>query len=215
LERTADKKNMSFTDILRVRFKGLLNPIAGFLNKIGLKPNMVTIFGLLGNIVAAYFLAIGEITWGGILVLFFAPIDALDGTMARLRGETTRFGGFIDSVTDRYSEILVFGGLLIHFAMLSNIVAIILCFFAATGSLMVSYTRARAESLNYEAKVGFLTRVERYLILIPCLIFNWPLIAIWILSIFTNLTAIQRIYSVRKQAYAINDVVGKKNKENL
>ncbi len=215
MERTAEKKNMSFTDFLRVRFKGLLDPIAGFLNKIGLKPNMVTIFGLLGNIVAAYLLAIGEITWGGLFVLVFAPIDALDGTMARLRGETTRFGGFVDSVTDRYSEILVFGGLLIYFAMQSNIVATILCFVAATGSLMVSYTRARAESLNYEAKVGFLTRVERYFILIPCLIFNWPIVAIWILAIFTNLTAIQRIYSVRKQAYAINDVVGKKNKENL
>ncbi|NTW44626.1 MAG: hypothetical protein HGB14_09395, partial [Anaerolineaceae bacterium] len=85
MNRTAEKKNMSFSDFMRVRFKGLLDPIAGFLNKIGLKPNMVTIFGLIGNIVAAYLLAIGEITWGGIVVLVFAPIDALDGTMARLR----------------------------------------------------------------------------------------------------------------------------------
>lgn len=215
MDRAAEKKTMSFTDFLRVRFKGVLDPIGGFLNKIGLKPNMVTIFGLFGNIAAAYLLAIGEITWGGVLVLIFAPIDALDGTMARLRGETTRFGGFVDSVTDRYSELLVFGGLLIYYANQSLMIPTILCFIAAGGSLMVSYTRARAESLKYEAKVGFLTRVERYLILIPCLIFNWPLVALWVLAIFTNLTAIQRIYSVRKQAYAINDVVGRINKEEL
>lgn len=209
--RTAEKKKMSLENFLRVRFKGLLDQIGGFLNKIGLKPNMVTIIGLIGNIVAAYLLAIGEITWGGLLILVIAPIDALDGTMARLRGKTTRFGGFVDSVTDRYSELLVFGGLLIYFTGHFQIIPIILCYLAAAGSIMVSYTRARAEALNYNAKVGLLTRVERYIVLIPCLIFNQPLIALWILAIFTNFTAFQRIYSVRKQAYAINDVVSKDN----
>jgi len=209
--RTAEKKKMSLENFLRVRFKGLLDHIGGFLNRIGLKPNMVTIIGLLGNFAAAYLLAIGEITWGGLLVLVIAPIDALDGTMARLRGKTTRFGGFVDSVTDRYSELLVFGGLLFYFTSHFQLIPIILCYLAAAGSIMVSYTRARAEALNYEAKVGLLTRVERYIVLIPCLIINQPLIALWILAIFTNFTAVQRIYSVRKQAYAINDVIGKDN----
>ena len=86
---------------------------------------------------------------------------------------------------------------------------------AAAVSIMVSYTRARAEALNYEAKVGLLTRVERYIVLIPCLVINQPLIALWILAIFTNFTAFQRIYSVRKQAYAINDVVSKDNSKDL
>jgi CDP-diacylglycerol--glycerol-3-phosphate 3-phosphatidyltransferase len=207
LVRTAEKKKMSFTDFLRVRFKGLLDPIGGFLNKIGLKPNTVTLLGLAGNLAAAYLLAIGQITWGGLVVMIMAPIDALDGTMARLRGKVTGFGGFVDSVTDRYSELLVFGGLLFYYSSQLLMTPVILCYLAAIGSLMVSYTRARAEALNYNAKVGLLTRVERYLVLIPCLIINKPLIALWILAILTNFTALQRIYSVRKQAYTIKDVI--------
>lgn len=205
-----DKEKLSFTDFLRVRFKGILNPIGAFLNKIGLKPNMVTIFGLIGNFGAAYLIARGYITWGGILVLIMAPVDALDGTMARLRNEPTRFGGFVDSVTDRYSELLVFAGLIYHFLVLDSNIGVILAFLAAAGSLMVSYTRARAESLKYDAKVGILTRVERYIVLIPGLIFNFPLVALWILAILTNFTAWQRIWYVRKQAYLSQDVVGLK-----
>lgn len=210
----ADKEKPSFTDFLRVRFKGLLDPIGGFLNRIGLKPNMVTIFGLIGNLGAAYLLARGNITWGGILVLIMAPVDALDGTMARLRGEPTRFGGFVDSVTDRYSELLVFAGLLYYFSVQDSNTGVILAFLAAAGSTMVSYTRARAEALKYEAKIGLLTRVERYIVLIPGLIFNFPIIALWILAIFTNFTAWQRIWYVRKQAYLSQDIVGiKDNRE--
>jgi CDP-diacylglycerol--glycerol-3-phosphate 3-phosphatidyltransferase len=137
-----------------------------------------------------------------------APIDALDGTMARLRNEPTRFGGFVDSVTDRYSELLIFGGLLYHFSVQDSNTGVILAFLAAAGSLMVSYTRARAEALNYDAKIGILTRVERYIVLIPGLVFNFPLIALWILAILTNFTAWQRIWYVRKQAYLSQDIVG-------
>ena len=131
---------------------------------------MVTIIGLIGNFGAAVLIASGHITWGGILVLFMAPIDALDGTMARLREEPTRFGGFVDSVTDRYSELLTLGGLLYYFSATSSNLGVVLSFLAAAGSIMVSYTRARAEALNYDAKIGLLTRVERYFVLIPGLI---------------------------------------------
>lgn len=213
MNRTAEKKTMSFTDFLRVRFKGLLDPIGAFLNRLGLKPNMVTVFGLIGTVVAAFLLARGQITWGGLLLVIMAPIDALDGTMARLRNEPTRFGGFVDSVTDRYAELFVFGGLLIHYVQQDAPVLSVLAYLAAAGSILVSYTRARAESLQYEAKIGLMTRVERYLILIPCLIFNRADIALWILAIATNFTALQRIWSVRKQAYAARDVVGLKDKE--
>jgi CDP-diacylglycerol--glycerol-3-phosphate 3-phosphatidyltransferase len=213
LTGTAEKKKLSFTDFLRVRFKGILDPIGSFLNRIGLKPNMVTIFGLIGNFAAAYLLARGYISWGGILVLVMAPVDALDGTMARLRDEPTRFGGFVDSVTDRYSELLIFGGLLYYFSQQPSSIGVILSFLAAAGSIMVSYTRARAEALNYDAKIGILTRVERYFVLIPGLIFNIPIIALWILVIFTNFTAFQRIWYVRKQAYLSQDIVGIKDKQ--
>lgn len=204
----SEKNKLSFTDLMRNLFKGILNPIGRFLNNLGFKPNFITILGLIGQMIAAIFIAFGEIMWGGLILLVFAPIDALDGTMARLRNEPTRFGGFVDSVTDRYSELIVFAGLLYHFTKVQNSLGIMLVFFAAAGSIMVSYTRARAEALNYDAKVGILTRLERLVILIPCLIFNIPMVALWILAILANITAFQRIYSVRKQAYLAQDVVG-------
>lgn len=202
---------MSFTDLMRLKFKGILDPIARFLNKLGFKPNFITIFGLIGQIFAAILLGLGEIMWGGIVLLVFAPIDALDGTMARLLNQPTRFGGFVDSVTDRYSELIVFAGLLYYFAQNQNILGVMLVFFAAGGSLMVSYTRSKAEALNYDAKVGILTRLERYIIIIPCLIFQIPIIAMGITAVFANITALQRITSVRKQAYMAKDVVGLKD----
>ena len=202
---------MSFTDLMRLKFKGILDPIARFLNNLGLKPNFITIFGLIGQIFAAILLGLGEIMWGGIVLLVFAPIDALDGTMARLLNQPTRFGGFVDSVTDRYSELIVFAGLLYYFAQNQNILGVMLVFFAAGGSLMVSYTRSKAEALNYDAKVGILTRLERYIIIIPCLIFQIPIIAMGITAVFANITALQRITSVRKQAYMAKDVVGLKD----
>ena len=202
---------MSFTDLMRLKFKGILDPIARFLNKLGFKPNFITIFGLIGQIFAAILLGLGEIMWGGIVLLVFAPIDALDGTMARLLNQPTRFGGFVDSVTDRYSELIVFAGLLYYFAQNQNILGVMLVFFAAGGSLMVSYTRSKAEALNYDAKVGILTRLERYIIIIPCLIFQIPIIAMGITAVFANITALQRITSVREQAYMAKDVVGLKD----
>jgi CDP-diacylglycerol--glycerol-3-phosphate 3-phosphatidyltransferase len=195
---------MTFTDILRLRFKGILDPIAAFLNRIGLYPNTVTILGLAGNVVGAYFLATGHITLGGIIVLIMGPIDALDGTMARLRGESSRFGAFVDSVTDRYSELVILGGLLIYFLNQGNILACVLLYLAAAGSVMVSYVKARAEGLNFQIKIGVLTRVERYLVMAPCLVFNQPMIALWILAILANFTAFQRIYYIRRIARSGN-----------
>ena len=111
MEQTVQKEPVTFTDYLRKTFKHVLDPAAGFLNRIGLMPNTVTVLGLLGNFIGAYFLAVGSITVGGIIILLMGPIDALDGTMARLRGQPTVFGAFVDSVTDRYSELVIFGGL--------------------------------------------------------------------------------------------------------
>jgi len=204
----ANPKRISFTDFLRVRFKGVLDPIGRFLNSLGLTPNMITILGLVGNTVGAYLLATGRITIGGIVVLLMGPVDALDGTMARLRGEPNRFGGFIDSVTDRYSELVIHAGLLYYFLQQGNDLACMLVFFAAAGSVLVSYTKARAEGLGFDCKVGLLTRVERYLVLAPALVINQPVIALWIIAVLSNLTAIQRILYVHKQAYATQQKPG-------
>jgi CDP-diacylglycerol--glycerol-3-phosphate 3-phosphatidyltransferase len=201
VERAAsNKKPLTLTDAMRARFKGILDPIARFFNRIGIMPNTMTILGLVGNTIGAYFLARGEMLIGGIFILLMGPVDALDGTMARLRGESGEFGAFVDSVTDRYSELVIFGGLLYFYLQQGDPLYAILTYLAACGSVLVSYTRARAQSLGHETKVGVLTRFERYLVLAPALVFNIPWVAIWILAVLGNFTAVQRIYDVRRQA---------------
>ncbi len=190
----------TFTDFLRRLFKGVLDSIAAFLNKLGIKPNMVTAAGLVGNLIAALFIAYGKLTWGGLIAMLVGPLDALDGTMARMRNESGRYGAFVDSVTDRYSEIALYGGLLVYFNKTGTWQDALLVFFAAVGSIMVSYTRARAEALNFSAKIGLLTRAERYIVLIPGIIFGFPQISLWILALMTHVTALQRFWYVRKQA---------------
>lgn len=208
MEQSTDKKTpASFTDSLRVRFKGLLDPAGAFLNKLGITPNTMTLLGLAGHIGAAVLLAFGEIQWGGLVVLLMAPFDALDGTMARLRGKTSRFGGFLDSVVDRYAELILIGGLLVFYIQQANGLAIALAYVAAVGSTMVSYSKARGESLGFKVNVGLLTRVERYLVIIPCLLFNIPLVMLWILALFTNFTALQRIFAVFKLSKADDDLL--------
>lgn len=198
----AEKKSFSFEQFLRNVFKGVLNSIANALNRIGIKPNMVTATGLLGNIIAGVLLAFGELFWGGIVALIVGPLDAVDGALARLRNESKPYGSFVDSVTDRYDELLLLGGLIIHFSLTQDWVAGILVYFAAMGSILVSYIRAKAEALGYDAKVGIMTRVERYIVLIPGLILGKPyiLIALGIIAVLGNFTAIQRFLYVRKQA---------------
>jgi len=190
----------TFTDFLRRIFKDVLDCIAGFLNKLGIRPNVVTTAGFIGNFVGAVMIACGNLTWGGIIALLAGPLDAIDGVMARLRHESGRYGAFVDSVTDRYSEIALYGGLLVYFSRSGTWQDAFLVFFAAVGSIMVSYTRARAESLGFSAKIGLFTRAERYIVLIPGIILGYPRISLWLLAIFTNVTAIQRFLFVKKQA---------------
>ena len=192
----------TLTDYLRLWFKWVLDPIGGFLNRLGLTPNMVTILGLIGNAIGAYYLARGDMWTGGILVLIMTPIDALDGTMARLRGEPGDFGAYVDSVSDRYSELMIYAGLLYHFLTLGEPWGGMLVFGAASGSVLVSYVKARAEGLGYQAKVGLLTRVERYLVLAPSLVFNQLYLGLTILAVFSHITAIQRIWHVRNDIHA-------------
>jgi len=189
----------TFTDTLRKIFKNILDPIGGFLNHTGLSPNAITLLGLAGTTYGAYLLSQGFIFWGGVVIFLFVIVDAFDGTMARLRGEPSDFGGFVDSVSDRYAEFITFGGLLYYFLTQGNHLGEILTFLATAGSVLVSYVKARAEGLGFTAKVGLLTRVERYIVLIPLLIFNQPLIAVALIALLGNLTAFQRIWHVRAQ----------------
>jgi len=196
VENNGVRVPVTLTDRMRVWFKWVVDPLGRFFLNIGM-----TALGMLGNFLGAYFISQGKLVLGGWLMLIMTPVDALDGTMARLRGDPSDFGGFVDSVSDRYAELAILGGLMYYFANQGNALGSTLAFAAAAGSVLVSYVRARAESSHYEAKVGILTRVERYLVLAPLLVFNKPLIALWILAIFGHFTALQRIWFVRKQAH--------------
>lgn len=206
-----DPDPITLTDRLRKRFKHLADPVGAFLNNLGLMPNTITILGLVGNTVGAYFLMQGQMLVGGLIILAMGPVDALDGTMARLRGEPKPFGAFVDSVTDRYSELVIFLGLLLYYNQQGDAISILGVYLAAAGSIMVSYVRARAQSLGYEAKVGILTRVERYAVLAPTLIFGIPLVGIWIIAILANVTALQRIIHVRRLAHVQMDEIKRTN----
>lgn len=189
----------TFSDRVRIIFKGILDPIGAFLNRLGLSPNTITLLGLVGTTIGAYVIAQGRMTTGAFILLASVLVDAFDGTMARLRGEPSDFGAFVDSVTDRYAELVTFGGLLYYFLTQSDYPGVVISFIAAAGSVLVSYVKARAEGLGFTAKVGILTRLERYIVLIPLLVFNQPFLAVVIIAVLANITAYQRILHVRGQ----------------
>ncbi len=198
-------KAPTVTDWFRVTFKGVVDPAADFFNRLGIHPNYMTGAGLVFNVIGAYFIAQGDMTLGGIFILIGGPFDALDGTMARRLNQPTRFGAFVDSVTDRWSEMLILFGLAYFYVTGTDPngwLYVLLVFLGTMGSVMVSYTKSRAESLGFTANVGVMTRLERYLIMAPCLLFNVPWLALWVLAIFANFTALQRTWHVRKQAYS-------------
>jgi len=191
----------TFTDWVRQIFSFVLTPLAEYIVKIGIHPNVLTFSGLVGNMIGAYFLSQGNFLWGGIIILVMGPIDALDGATARAKGVITPWGAFVDSTSDRWSESVIMLGLLVHYATTNAAQSTVLVLLALVGSLMVSYTRARAEALGFKANVGVMTRLERYLVLVPALLFNHPEIALWIIAPLANITAVQRVLHVRKQWY--------------
>ncbi|HSB67100.1 MAG TPA: CDP-alcohol phosphatidyltransferase family protein [Anaerolineales bacterium] len=210
MEETQPKKqSITLSDRMRVIFKGTLDGVGAFFNRLGIYPNTMTLIGLAGNVIAAVLLALGYITVGGVLVLVMGLVDTVDGTMARLRGMPSEFGAFVDSVTDRYSELVIFGGLMYYFLAKGDWISGLGLYIAAGGSVLVSYVRARAAAVGMDTKVGFLSRFERYLVLAPTLIFNIPVVGIWIIAVFANFTALQRILDVRRQAHEQNKILRK------
>jgi CDP-diacylglycerol--glycerol-3-phosphate 3-phosphatidyltransferase len=205
LNQPTEQKKPSFTDKMRVWFRWYYYPIAAFLNRLGVRPNTVTLIGLAGTVVCALLIGFGHLTWAGILLLIMGPVDAMDGALARMRNEASDWGAFVDAVTDRYSELFLFLGFLVYYIANANVIGILFAYLAASGSVLVSYVKARADASKLDANVGLLTRVERYLVLIPGLIFSslYPplaLIALIIIAVFANFTALQRIFRVRRDA---------------
>ena len=197
---TITKSEVSFSDRLRKIFKPVLDAIAKVLLNIGITPNVATIIGAMGNIIASVLIAQGWLTWGGIVALFWVLFDAIDGTMARLSGQTSKAGAFLDSTLDRYVEFFLLTGLMWFFLSNESQFGVLLTMVTLAGSILISYARARAEGLGFECKVGLLTRVERFILFIPALIFHFPLVAMAIMAVLTHVTAIQRIVHVVNQA---------------
>lgn len=202
---TANVEQITFTERLRINFAWALDPAVEFLDRIGLHPNQLTILGLVGATGAAFLVSQGWFVWGGVVILLTGPIDALDGALARRRGEPQEFGAFVDSVTDRYSELVLYAGLLWVALARADQSFVLAVYFAAFGSVLVSYVRARAQSLGFEAKGGLLSRVERFLLMAGFLLLNEPEYGVTFIAIGANLTALQRIWHVRMASRSKRD----------
>lgn len=181
-------------------------PLGRVIAKTGLTPNTLSVLGFLLNIGAASLLALGHLFPGGLLVLFAGVFDLLDGAVARATKRSTRFGAVLDSTLDRFSEAVLLFGLLIFYLRQPSILEILLIYVAIVGSVLVSYVKARAEGLGVQCEVGVFTRAERVILLALGLVLNQVVISLWILAVFANLTAAQRLFHVwqetRKEAEA-------------
>ena len=197
---------LTVTDQLRVYTKPLIDPIVTFLAHYKVSPDVLTVVGMLAHFILAWLIAIGEFRWAGVAMIFLAPLDALDGSLARKLGRKQGgFGAYLDSTLDRLAEVILFGGFIYYYYSQGDPQMLAIAYVAVTGSLMVSYSRAKAESLGYENKVGVASRVERYVLMIVMLILNMPQIALIILAVATYFTLGQRMYSVWKQEYGRKD----------
>lgn len=179
---------------LQNRFLNLLNPLIKALTRRGIHPNAFTVAGFVITLVAAAALFEGKLRIGGLLILAGGLCDCIDGNLARAMNKASRFGALFDSTMDRYSEFVMFLGILAYFTIRNDRLTAIVVFVALCGSVMVSYSRARAESLGFEAQAGLMQRPERIVFLgLGALIHPVAFkLAIWLVAIFANLTALQR-----------------------
>lgn len=185
------------SEALGTRVRSLTLGIGEVLARAGLTPNMITTIGVLLSAVVAFVIAGGNLVVGGVLFLIASAFDMLDGAVARAAGTVTKFGGFLDSTLDRYSETIVLFGVLYYLLQTPDaMVGALLVFAATTGSLLISYARARAEAAGFHASVGLLARPERVIILAIGLLFGLLLPALWILAVGTHLTVFMRIFHV-------------------
>jgi CDP-diacylglycerol--glycerol-3-phosphate 3-phosphatidyltransferase len=181
----------------------LLQKIVDGLALTRISPNALTFIGLLINIVAAIFFgfargdhAVRYFLYAGLVIIGAGVFDMVDGRVARQTKQVSVFGAFFDSVMDRYSDVALFFGLLVYYARGNRFFYVVLVAFCMTASLMVSYTRARAEALIGSCKVGFMERPERIvLVILGALCNRWGVMApaLWVLAVLSTITVIHRI----------------------
>jgi CDP-diacylglycerol--glycerol-3-phosphate 3-phosphatidyltransferase len=174
------------------------DPIVDLLARIGVTPNMLTVAGVAGNIVAAVLAGSGELVAAGVVVLAASSLDMLDGALARATGQATDFGSVFDAVMDRVSEAAVLFGLLVYFSDRGDRTEELLIFVAVVASLLVSYVRARAEIIGIEMKEGLFSRAPRVIVIGVGLILDavWDdsvTAMLWALAPFASVTAVQRL----------------------
>ena len=174
------------------------DPVGRALFRLHLRPNHLTVIGLVVSFFAAAGFIAGHLRWAGCLLLLAGLCDLLDGALARVSGQVTAFGAFLDSVIDRYSDLIVLLGIVVLFARTPNARGALVAMAGLVGSVMVSYTKARAESIGIECNVGFMERPERMICLVAGAILGLLEPALWVLAVLSNITALQRILFTRR-----------------
>src|SRR5665213_4328637 len=171
----------------------LLVKIVDAIAATGINPNVLTAFGMVVNLWAAVLFATGMFRSAAAVIFLAGFLDMLDGQVARREKRVTAFGAFFDSTLDRYSDMALYMGLLVYYAVNARASYVILSAVATAGSVMVSYSRARAESLIPLCKVGFMERPERMVLLILGGLFNRMAPVLWVIAVVATITVIHRI----------------------
>ena len=168
-------------------------------------PNVLTFIGLLINIWAAILLGQGNFRVAGYVIIGAGIFDMVDGRVARETNQVTRFGGFFDSVLDRYSDLALLMGLLVYYGNINRPLYVVLTAIVMTASVMISYTRARAENEIPTCKVGFLERPERVVLLIIGALFDRMAPVLWVIAVMGNLTVVHRMMFTFQQTKQLED----------
>jgi CDP-diacylglycerol--glycerol-3-phosphate 3-phosphatidyltransferase len=191
---------MTYTRAIGIACGYLLDRIVRALALSRIHPNFLTFLGLVINIIAAWQFARGRFLAAGLVVIGAGFFDLVDGPVARETNRVTRFGGFFDSVLDRYSDLALFMGLLVYYASINRFFYIVLTAIVMTGCVLVSYTRARAENIIPSCKVGFLERPERIVLIIIGALFDRMAPVLWVIAVLSNLTVVYRMVYTWEQA---------------
>jgi CDP-diacylglycerol--glycerol-3-phosphate 3-phosphatidyltransferase len=196
---------MTFTRGIGVVCGAIIDRIVRWLALSRIHPNVLTFLGLVINIVAAFMFAAGNFRWAAVVVIGAGLFDMVDGRVARSTNRVTRFGGFFDSVLDRYSDLGLLVGLLVYYASINRFFYIVLTAIVMLGSVMVSYTRARAENAIPKCKVGFLERPERIVLIIIGALFDRMAAVLWVIAVLSNITVIHRMIYTWQETKRLED----------
>lgn len=199
------RPKLTFTRAIGVACDSIIVQIVRFLSFLGIHPNVLTAVGLGINIYAAYLLSKGNFWGGGWVIVGASLFDMVDGRVARSTNQVTRFGGFFDSVLDRYSDLLLLMGLLVYYGSINRPLYVILTAVAMTASVMISYTRARAENIIPKCKVGFMERPERMVLMMIGTVLDRMAPVLWVMAVLGNLTVIHRMIYTFQQAKQLED----------